>query len=219
MTSYNEELTKEYGIISAKVKRGMLPLVARNPAIDKATQAYSEAQSKHHETLRATPISFGEDYALERFADLVMHEELTWSHADKMSLVEYPIMSDNQEKLRRGKYTPNSDLQYGDRRFEGRRKTSFMDKYGSPQVRNPRVANPSDPVIDEVGEYDELYEALDNAGLTERQSEAIELLYYGNEGTGMEAKDVALVMGITRQAVELYAKNATRKLYEYMTKN
>lgn len=214
MTNYNEVLTKEYGIISVKVKRGMLPLVARNPAIGKASQAYSEAQAKHYETLRATPISFGEDYAIERFADLVMHEELVWSHPDKMSLVEYPVMSGDQEKLRRGKYTPNSDLQYGDRRFEGRRKTSFTDKYGSPQVRNPRVANPSDPVIDEVGEYDELYEALDNAGLTERQSEAMDLLYFGHDGSGMAAKDVAVIMGVTRQAVQKFERAAIVKLKE-----
>lgn len=223
MSNFIDKLTQEYGVIRTKVSRRMLPLVARNPAIERAVGDYALAHAEHYDTAVANganpPINFKDSDALDRFADLIMHEELTWSHPDKMSIVEFPVMSDRQEQSARGKYSPNSDLQYGDRRFTGRRKTHFSDDKGAPQVRNSRVVEPRDSVIDAIGEHDALYKALDNAGLTARQREAIDLVFFGNEGDGMEAKVVAKVMGITRQAVELYVKNGTAKLRDYMTKD
>src|SRR5690625_6502183 len=85
----------------------MLPLVARIPVIDKAVRDYVEAQDAHFDSIREegglVPIQYRDSHMLDQFAELIMYEELTWSHPDKMSIVEYPIMSDWQAKERRDK--------------------------------------------------------------------------------------------------------------------
>jgi len=222
MTNYNATLAQEYATIRSKVKRGMLPLVARCPAIEKAVGDYAVAHADYFDTALANgknpPINYKDSDALDKYADLVMYEELTWSHPDKMSIVEYPIMSDDQEALRNGKYTPNSDLQYGDRRFTGRHKTHFTDDDGSLQVRNSRVVEPSDPTIEAVSDYVDLYDALANAGLSARQREAIDLVYFGNNGDGMSQEDAAQAMGVSQPAIAKFQRVALSKLHEYMTK-
>ncbi|MEI2356071.1 sigma factor-like helix-turn-helix DNA-binding protein [Mesobacillus zeae] len=215
---YNEKLLLDYENIHDKVKRGMLPLVARNPAIDKAVSNYVDSQTEFFDAKKNrgehSPIQLRNSYVLSRFADLVMYEELKWSHPDKMTIVDYPIMSDDQEASRTEKYRPNSDIQYGDRRYSGRRKTHFTDDQGSPQVRNSRVVDPHDPTIDAVGDYLDLYDALDSAGLTERQREAIDLVYFVN----MTQEEAAEVMGVGQDVISRRVSVALRKLCEYMTK-
>src|SRR5690625_4989949 len=106
-TDYNEKLAQDYANIRAKVRGGMLPLVARIPAIDKAVSAYVLAQDEEFERKRAKavadgrsentiPIQYRDSQALDRMANLLMHEYLTWSHHDKMNIVENPILSDSQ---------------------------------------------------------------------------------------------------------------------------
>lgn len=222
---YNEKLAQEISSMGDKVRRHMLPLVARNPALDKATREYAEAQaelygSRRSEALAAgrspnnVPIPYRNNALLDRCADLVLHEELTWSHADKMSIVEYPVMSADQELLRKEKYTPHSDLQYGDRRYTGRRKMHFTDDNGSPQVRNSRVVDPHDPLIEQVNEYIDLHRALDGAGLTARQRQAIDLVYFED----LTQKAAAADMGVSQPAVAKFERQALAKLREYMTK-
>src|SRR5690606_34645014 len=122
---------------------------------------YALARADHYHAEQAKgktpPIPFKDSAALEKYADLILYEELKWSHPDKMSIVEYPVMSDTQAEEREGKYRPHSDLQYGDRRYLGRRKSHFTDDKGAPQVRNSRVASPPDPSIVAVEEYADLY--------------------------------------------------------------
>lgn len=214
LIDYNAKLAQETAVIRDKVRRGMLPLVARNPALDKATREYAEAQAAHFATLHNPPIALRNSDALDDCADLVLHEELTWSHPDKMSIVEFPVMSDRNEQSNREKYTPHSDLQYGDRRFTGRRKTHFTDDYGAPQVRSSRVIDPRDPTIEAIDAHVDLYDALENAGLTERQREAINLVYFGD----MTQSAAACVMGVSQPAVAKFERQALAKLREYMTK-
>lgn len=101
---YNEKLYEDYTKIKRKVERGMLPLVARNPAIDHATTDYVVALAEHYhadkDAGKNPPIPLKNAAMLDRFSDLVMYEELKWSHPDKMSIVEYPVMSDTQEEER-----------------------------------------------------------------------------------------------------------------------
>lgn len=213
---YNVKLAQDYETIREKVKRGMLPLIARNPAIDRATSEYVIAQAELFEakrTLRESPpIPFRNSNALDRFADLVMYEELKWSHPDKMTIVDYPVMSDDQLAVRQDKYAPHSDLQYGDRRYLGRRKTHFTDDKGSPQVRNSRLVDPRDPTIEKSGDYIDLYDALENAGLTERQREAIDLVFFEN----MTQEGAAEVMGVKQPTVKEYQDAAILKLRKYL---
>ncbi|MRX54687.1 sigma-70 family RNA polymerase sigma factor [Bacillus idriensis] len=216
---YNVKLEKDYETIRDKIKRGMLPLVARNPAINKAVTEYVDAQTDYFDEKRARgahpPIQLRNSQMLSKFANLVMYEELKWSHPDKMSIVDYPIMSDAQESARQDKYRPNSDLQYGDRRFMGRRKTHFTDDYGSPQVRNSRVIDPYDTAIESIGDYLDLYDALDNAGLTERQRQAIDLVYFES----MTQEEAAEVIGVGQDVVSRRITTSLRKLRGYLTIN
>lgn len=148
-------------------------------------------------------------YAL---AEMILNEELTDKHPDKMTREEYAILSDTQVDVREGKQKPHGDLQFGDRRSNGRRKTSFTDDYGAPQVRNNRVIGVHDGEFERLVSYLDLYEALDNAGLTQRQSEAIDLVYFGN----MTQEDAAVEMGVIQQAVGQFVRAGLHKLRKYL---
>lgn len=193
----------------------MLPLVARCPALDKITVEYAVSQAEHFEGISNPPIAYRNSALIDRCADLVLYEELTWSHADKMSIVEYPIMSDSQSEVRRNKYTPHSDLQYGDRRYMGRRKTHFMDDNGAPQVRNSRIAEPQDATIDRTVENIDLQRALSSAGLTDKQRQAIDLVYFGS----MTQEEAARTIGIRQHTLSKHVDKALSRLREYLTKD
>src|SRR5690625_2098615 len=128
----------------------MLPLVARSPAIDDAVsehvaahdgrvdgeRAKAEAEGRSPHTV---PIQLRDERARRRFADLVLYEELTWSHADKMTIVEYPITSDRQTKSRKNKQVGVENIEYNDRQYNGRRANHFYDKQGRSRVTKPRM--------------------------------------------------------------------------------
>lgn len=215
-----DKLTKEYDRIAERVKAGKLPLVARIPAIKRAVDEYELARAEFYEKKRDSGVKIPLEYRhdgrlLEQFADLILYEELTWSHPDKMSIIDYPIMSDSQAELREDKYAPHPDLQYGDRRYMGRRKTHFTDDYGAPQVRNSRVVDKHDPTIEVVGDYIDLYDALENAELTDRQRQAIDLVYFGS----MSQEDARRIMGVSKATMSEHISVALRKLRDYMTKD
>src|SRR5690625_1322214 len=95
-TDYNAKLAQDYADIRAKVRGGMLPLVARIPEIDKAVSDYVLAQDDDFERKKAkavaegrketsVPIQYRDSVMLERMADLLDYEYLTWSHHDKMN--------------------------------------------------------------------------------------------------------------------------------------
>lgn len=65
-----------------------------------------------------------------------------------------------------------------------------------------------DPMLLGVIESVDLYALLDNANLTDRQRQAIDLVYFED----MTQEQAAKVMGVTRQAVDLYARNAINKM-------
>lgn len=218
MNDYNAKLYEDYKVIKREVERGMLPLIVRNPAIDRATSDYALAQAEHYhadQNVGKNPqIPLRNANILDRYANLVMYEELKWSHPDKMSIVEYPIMSETQEEVRAEKHSLCDDIQYGDRRYAGRRKSHFNDEEGSPQVRKSRMANPTDPTINRVEENIDLYDALENAGLTDRQRQVLDLVYFDN----LTQERAANILGITQQAVAKQESVALTKLREYMTK-
>ena len=228
-TDYNAKLAQDYADIRAKVRGGMLPLVARIPAIDKAVSAYVEAQDAHYEELRrkaaeeggdaseAVPIQLRDATALHRMADLVLHEELTWSHPDKMSIVEYPVMSDRQTKSYYEGNTLKGDLKFGDLRFLGRRKTVVERKDGSHGVSFNRVLNEGNGDEDATDDRIDVQRAIDDAGLTDRQREAIELVYFGNDGDGMTQEEAGEIMGVHRANVNEYIRHGLAKIRRNMT--
>ncbi len=68
---------------------GEVPRDARMQMVEDLTDAYVEQTGK-------TP----DGPLLERLANVILHEELSDSHPDKMTLEEYPIMSERMYKVR-----------------------------------------------------------------------------------------------------------------------
>lgn len=227
-SDYNEKLAQDYADIRAKVRGGMLPLVARIPAIEKAVSDYVLAQDEHYDGMKrkadgrggenAIPIQYRDATALHRMADLILHEELTWSHPDKMSIVEYPVMSDRQTQSYYEDNTHKGELKFGDLRFLGRRKTVNECKDGSHGVSFNRVLNDGNVEEDAVDDRIDVIRALDSAGLTDRQREAIELVYFGNDGEGMTQAEAGEIMGVSQQAVDNYLRYSIEKLRSIVVK-
>lgn len=192
----------------------MLPLVARNPAIDRAVSEYVLAQAEYYESLRQTPIRYGEDYAIERFADLVLYEELRWSHPDKMSIVDYPIMTGWQEELRNEKHIRTEEITFKDRHHNGRRKSYYFGKNGEVGVANHKMPDRYDSDMVRVENAVTVQHLLDHAGLTDKQRQAIELVYFD----GLTQEQAGVEMGIRKHTVNKHISKGLRKLYEYITK-
>lgn len=90
MTDYKTQLHEYITQLQLATKRGELPRELRLVKIGQLTEEYF-AKTKE----------MPDDKALERLADLCLYEELTDDRPDKMTLEEYPIMSDEQEARRK----------------------------------------------------------------------------------------------------------------------
>lgn len=215
---YVKKLRKDYEEIADKVNRGMLPLVARIPAIDKAVREYVESQDAHFESMREegghVPIQYRDSHMLDKFADLIMYEELTWSHPDKMSIVEYPVMSDWQAKDRREKTSFPGEITHDDRQFNGRRKGYSVGKSDEINVTNHRMPNLEDSGIKALEGEITVAELLEGAKLTDRQRQAIELVYFED----MTQEQAAKVMGLHRANVNEYIRHGLMKIRRNLSK-
>ncbi|WP_181444475.1 RNA polymerase sigma factor [Bacillus sp. 03113] len=137
--------------------------------------------------------------ALERLSYITMFDELTDNHPDKMTREEYPILSEDQGERRQFRERVAKDMSIGDRRFFGRRKVSYTDDNGAPQVRNSKLVGNTD-VMESVDLRLDLLDAIDKANLTTRQRQSLWLVY----GEEMTQEEVGFVMGISQPMV---AKN------------
>ena len=205
MALHTAEFTKRLEVLQERMTNG--ELTDRNYRLLNIHLAIKEHIGKYRERPKA------DDLAI--LADMLLDEELRWSHPDKMTLVEYPFMSETQVEVREKKHKPHDDIQFKDRQFNGRRKTSFTDDYGAPQVRNNRMVGVLDGEVERLISYIDLYDALDNAGLTQRQSEAIKLVYFEN----MTQEEAGMEMGVRKHTVNEHLEIALRKLRNHLTKN
>lgn len=152
--------------------------------------------------------SYPHGSALSRLGSLILLDELTDTHPDKMSRDEYPIMSVSQAELRFLRERAVSELSIGDRRYTGRRKTHFTDDYGAPQVRNSKMP---DLLNDEYSAADErldLAVIIEKARLTDRQKLAIWLVYFED----MTQEDAAEIMGVSRRTLRSTIDDALTKI-------
>src|SRR5699024_9554532 len=122
----------------------------------------------------------------------------------KASTDDYPALSLSQLIRRRDReqtlqnvYTGKNDTIIGRTRGEDGQKTVIYD-YMTPEKDNALV---SPDVL-------ALYDALNNAKLTKRQREAIDLTFFG----GMTQEDAAEIMGIHQPNVKAYIDAGIRKL-------
>jgi len=212
MEDYNKKLAEDYEEILDKIECGMLPHVARIPAIDKAVSEYVLSQDRHFEKLKErgefVPIQLRDGYLLEKMANLVFYEELVWSHPDKMSIVEFPIMSEWQEKERRNKTVFTGEITYDDRQYSGKRTTSYEDKDGSYQVSKKRIPNLENEELNSLISEIDVNRILDNADLTERQRQAIDLVFIEN----MSQTQASEELNVSKQAVNQFIERGLRKI-------
>lgn len=121
--TYIERLQADYERIREATKAGRFPLEQRLKEIEEATERYKESHAEEYDNAvykavsegkspGTVPIPFKDTKLLERLADLCMDEYLRWSHPDKMTIVEDPVLTGSQrwERIldeRSGKWAEN----------------------------------------------------------------------------------------------------------------
>ena len=211
---YNETLSKKHEELRKQTREGTLSLAERIEAIDEAVSDYVAAQDEDFEYKHAkgghVPIQLRNDRLLDFMADLIMYEYLTWSHPDKMSIVDNPILSDSQLWERHKDETPLADV------YTGKDDVTIGRRGKADNGEKDRVYDYMTPERDMSlipTSYLDLYVALDNAGLTDRQREAVELVYF----EGMTQEDAANEMGVShKRIIGKYCDNAVIKLNSFM---
>ena len=90
-TPYKAQVSCYVDLLFALAKLGNSTAEQRIERVSELTEAYYEHVGKH-----------ADSNVLERLASLILYEELTDPHPDKMTREEYPIMSDSQREERLG---------------------------------------------------------------------------------------------------------------------
>lgn len=150
---------------------------------------------------------------LDRLATLILHKELSDRHPDKMTREEFPIMSRWQEERLFEKTQLREKIEYKGREANGKRKSHYVDDGGAPHVTNGRLPEPYDDIFEHVDDALDLQAAIEKAGLTDRQRQAVELVYF----EGMTQDQAAEKMGISQPAVSKFERIAKEKISKYFT--
>jgi len=193
MNAYHERITELFNEYYAAPKDD-------KPTPNKRIEAADEIIEDYIEKYGERPSKS----ILSRLATYILLDTLTDPHPDKMSRDEYPIMSYGQT----GRYFARNGTiaaePYTQESVMGRK--SSAKEWGNGNSDALLFAD--DPMLMGVIESVDLYALLDNANLTDRQRQAIDLVYFED----MTQEQAAKVMGVTRQAVDLYARNAINKI-------
>lgn len=154
---------------------------------------------------------FPDESVLNRLAWYIVFDEMTDKNEHKVSQTDYPILSDWQTKYRRERekvlanvYTGANDEVIGRYTDQTGMRRKIYD-YMTPERDMSLVPT----------EYLDLYNAIENAGLTDRQRQAIDLVYF----EGMTQEMAAEVMGVGQDVVSRHLSSAIRNLREYIAKN
>lgn len=210
---YNTKLREEWLELSQKVRNGALDERERVSEAKRIVEEYVSAQDAHFEDVRdrgkTPPIQYRNSALLDRLANIVLHDDITWSHQDKMSIIEYPIMSDRQYDRRLIREKSHGNLVVGkDNVTMGRKRTPTggferVYDYSSPTHDNGPI-----PV-----EHVELHEALKNVKLSHRQRQVVELIMH----EGLNQDELSERLSVSRRAVREYTEVAFGKLRKYLT--
>src|SRR5690625_800312 len=220
---YVSQLSERITDLRGRVAAGKSPLPERIAELDEAVTEYAVMQAEQYEGDRAKAVAAGRSpntvppalrnhTLLDRAADLLMYEYLSWDHHDKMNVVDDPILSDRQTRLRRERETTLADVYTG-----GVTDISTGRKRGSGGTKH-RVYDYMTPERDMAlvpSKYLDLYNALDNAGLTGRQRQAIELVYFD----GLAAAGRAAEMGVSKPAVNQFIKAGIANIKRYLSEH
>src|SRR5699024_1374743 len=170
----------------------------------KRAKAVAEGRS-----VNTVPIQYRNQPLLDALADLLMYEYLTWSHHDKMNIVENPILSKSQTSYRHHKELRLADVYTGG---EGDATIGRRTDHDGVKRRVYDYMTPERDMSLIPPEYLDLYDALDSAGLTARQRQAIELVYF----EGMTQEAAAKEMGVKQQAVGQFISAGKAKISSFL---
>lgn len=200
--NYNADMQRHIDDLYTAAKTLITSRQERLQASDDLVEAYVSYTGKRPDST-----------ALGRLATLILRDELTDPHPDKMTINEYPILSGWQEESRESKFMPKAELPYGDMRFLGKRKVAIENKTGVYSGGKRRIINKEDPLIGQTETLIDLFNAIDKAKLTSRQRQVIDLLYFGK----MNQSNAGVEMGVSQQAICQFESAALRKLNAVMT--
>ncbi len=154
---------------------------------------------------------------LSRLATYILLDTLTDSHPDKMAREEYPILSKSQRKRREKTFIPYDELPYGDVRFLGKRKVNSsmltddgVDKDDTPFVSQIRLIPQRYSEADEVVDRLNVRYVIDNAGLTERECQVVDIFLE----TGANQDEIATKLNISQARVSQLINAAIDKISE-----
>lgn len=178
----------------------------KRKAGDNPTTAH-ERVSKAEELTEAHYAQVGQKPAesvLSRLAWYIVFDEMTNNHPDKITREEYPIMNESQRKRRKEIPSKNVYFRKGD--YVGARSVyEKSDKHGTGFVKKypiySEISDNRDTGID-------VLRLLDNAGLTERQREAIELVFFED----LTQEQAGKRLGVSKQAINLYLSISYEKI-------
>lgn len=148
---------------------------------------------------------------LSRLAWYIVFDEMTDKNEHKVKHAEYPILSEYQLKTRREREQAIEDVYTGkDDDTIGR----IRDNESGAKVRVYDYMTPRRDMALVPPKYLDLYNAIENAGLTDRQRQAIELVYFEE----LTQEDAAEVMGVSRATLRTNELRAIDKIRKYMNK-
>src|SRR5690625_3869691 len=145
---------------------------------------------------------------LSRLAAYIDLDHTTDGNPHKASADEYPVLSGHQLKRRRDREMTLSNVYTGDG-------DTTIGRYTDHDGIKRRIYDYMTPKKDNAlipSLHLDLYNALDNAGLTERQRQAIELVYF----EGMTQEAAADVMGVSRASLRVYEDRAFDNIRNYL---
>src|SRR5699024_9888126 len=101
---YETNARKRMEELRCYIRQQDVPLAERSRLASDIASDYVAAQDDYFDGIKAEgktpPIQFRNSDLMDELADVILHDDLTWSHPDKMTIVEYPLLSDSQQHER-----------------------------------------------------------------------------------------------------------------------
>lgn len=214
---YNDVLKQSTEYLEDKVRKDTITLEMRFELLESISSKYVLSRDLHYErmvddaiknkrSVGTVNIPYRDQYALDRLAVIALHDDLTWSHPDKMSIIEYPIMSERQEDTRSRRTTLVDDMIFGDRRGRGRGAKAGCGE-GSSGGRQP-LGGSFDEEIELSGDRLDIERAIVEADLTELQKQAVMLTHVD----GYTQTEVATNLGVRPEVISRRIKVALGRM-------
>ena len=150
------------------------------------------------------------DSVLSRLGTYILLDYYSNSNPHKVSTEDYPTLSDNQVKRRENREKPLSKV------YTGVNDVTIGRKKGVDGVKR-RLFDFMTPERDSSlipTEHLSLYMAIDVANLTDRQRQAIDLVYYD----GLTQEAASDVMGVSRRTLRSTVDDALAKISRKLKK-